>query len=295
MRGYLVLIGGERIQLPEPISYQVSHGTGQPCDSFTYTCPTGGLTRAQLDRAKNFTAVFRGETVFTGVVDEVLLSLGTGGYSLEVNGRGMGALLLDSQPGPVSFATARLRDIVEQFVTPYGIETGKIPDPGVVSGYTVSESASCWKALADFCTLSGAPSPRFDRGGRLVFGLDEGSSLSLRGVSGAVVTLRRYGVISSVYITGDSRLIYSQMGSELGVGIQKTAKTEAAALAKLNSGEQGYYTLTVTVPGAFLAWPGDLVSLELPELGVSGSYQVWEAVSWGDSSGRICRLTMKEI
>lgn len=294
MRGYLVLTDGSRLELPEPISYQVSHGTGQPCDSFAYICPLAGLDQGMLNRASRFVAVHQGETVFTGVLDEALLSLDNKGCRLELAGRGMAALLLDNQPGAMSFSVTRLRDIVEQLVTPYGIEVAAVPDSAPVSGFTVSAGASCWKALTDFCLMAGIPSPRFDREGRLVFGLEKGSHLSLGGVSGAVVTLRRYGVISSVYITGDGRLIYSQLGSDLGISAQKTAKTEAQAVAKLSEGENGYYTLTVTAPGTFRAWPGDVARVDILELGVSGGFRVEEAVSWGDNSGEICRLTMKK-
>ena len=53
--------------------------------------------------------------------------------------------------------------------------------------------------------------------------------------------------------------------------------------------------VTVTLPGSFLAFPGDRVSLDLKRLGLSGDFRVAEAENaFSTGKGAAVTLTLKE-
>ena len=52
--------------------------------------------------------------------------------------------------------------------------------------------------------------------------------------------------------------------------------------------------IELTLPGSFLAFPGDTVRLELKRMGLNGSYQVAEAENTFSGSGAKVTLTLRE-
>ena len=70
MKGYLNCWNGQRLELPEPLSWRFRYGTGTPCDSFELECAWGTAIDGALSNAVGFEAVEGGGTVFRGVVDE---------------------------------------------------------------------------------------------------------------------------------------------------------------------------------------------------------------------------------
>lgn len=52
--------------------------------------------------------------------------------------------------------------------------------------------------------------------------------------------------------------------------------------------------ISLTLPGSFLAEPTDTVLVELPKLGVGGTFTVRSAVSSCDDSGAVCTLELRE-
>ena len=117
MEGTLVCWDGRRIALPQVRAWTFQYGQGTPCDSFTLSClwePEEDL----LDQAVTFTAVEKGETVFTGVVDECERGWdGQGGF-LTVSGRSMAARLLDNEALGMDYQVATWQDILRDHVTP---------------------------------------------------------------------------------------------------------------------------------------------------------------------------------
>ena len=110
--------------------------------------------------------------------------------------------------------------------------------------------------------------------------------------TGAMLTLKRYGVISQLYINGRG-CIYNQDALNRGIECQKVVgATSATTQYQMNEAEKGYFTLTVTLPEAFKAFPGDCVSLKVGMF--SGQYIVDEAESSGSTGGSFCTLTLKK-
>ena len=71
MEGRLACWDGREIALPDVTEWEFRYGRGTPCDSFLLTCLWEPQGEDPLAEAVTFTAVENGETVFTGVVDEV--------------------------------------------------------------------------------------------------------------------------------------------------------------------------------------------------------------------------------
>ena len=71
MQGVLTCWDGRRIILPDVVRWKFQYGCGTPCDSFQLTCLWEPGEADVLAEAVSFTAAQDGETVFTGVVDEL--------------------------------------------------------------------------------------------------------------------------------------------------------------------------------------------------------------------------------
>ena len=125
MKGYVTDSAGACYELPPCESWEMEYGVGTPCDSFVRRCPWSmgqGISPRQWSR---FYALWQGERVFTGVVDEYEIALGPSGLTGTVTGRGMAALLLDNEAGTAEYDRAQLEQIVAEYVSPFGIALGE--------------------------------------------------------------------------------------------------------------------------------------------------------------------------
>ena len=69
--------------------------------------------------------------------------------------------------------------------------------------------------------------------------------------------------------------------------------TEEYQIKKSREEEKG---VTVTLPGSFLAFPGDRVSLRLDRMGLSGTFRVAESENdFSVRNGATVTLTLKEV
>jgi len=294
MKCSVVLGSGERLQLPDALRWEFCYGTGQPCDSYFVRCLWEGGQEKLLSGAYRFEAEWDGQRVFTGVVDEFACSCGSDGLYLELSGRGMAALLLDNEAMPAQYQLATRDDIVSDHVTPYGIETRggrKLPK---VSGFTVESGVSEWSVVQEFACYYGGIVPYFDREGRLVLdGHEDGQVLRLDGtvpVSQWEYREERYGVLSQVAVRHrtsgqvqwvSDRDFLAQGGcARRVVSVPNTTGSAAmrySADYQLKASRSDRVRLTVTAAGAFLAWPGQLVDVELRGCGANGRYRVARA------------------
>ena len=89
-----------------------------------------------------------------GVIDAYEVSLSRQGLLVEIEGRGMAALLLDNESEALSYERAPLSEILENHVAPYGIEVERQRTVSG-SGYAVASGSSQWKALQGFTNRFG--------------------------------------------------------------------------------------------------------------------------------------------
>ena len=263
------------------------------------------------EKAVTVTLTVDGAVCFQGIVDEVEHRIeGSGGY-LEVSGRGMAALLLDNEAMPADYLTATAEDILREHVEPYGIQVAQVSGLPAVSGFSVQSGQSEWQVLYQFACYYGGITPRFDREGRLVIApFSDGETLVLQGdtaITGMAWRVRRYGVLSEIWVRDKTRMAVEQVENRDAVDQQIKRRQVMTMPGKSNyqamrySGDfqlrqsaKEFRRLTLTVPELFFAWPGDLLRMERPGWDCAGTWRVLEARVAADANGGGTTLTLGE-
>ncbi len=157
----------------------------------------------------------------------------------------------------------------------------------------------------------GGVTPRFDRQGRLV--LDppgDGRELPIReqdGVTGWEYREERHGVLSQVAVrrrttwgtqwVSDPAFLAQGGRARRVVTVPNTTGTAAmryTADYQLRAARRERVRMRLTAAGAFLAWPGELVRVELKDFGANGRYRVAQAEVCCGSGGLSTTLVLGE-
>ena len=305
MTGYVTNGAGKTFVLPPLIGWEVLRCSGEDgCDSFFCLFPAEAADAAVLDGALTFYAEHGGKRVFTGVVDEVSVSLTGEGRVGRIDGRGLCARLLDNQCRSADYDSAQLSDILRDYVTPYGI-TAVAANLPPVERFSVDTGDTCRQAVWGFVRHAGGAAPRFDAEGRLLIG-QPGGRFALTETDAPFEmrwTRTRYGVLSEVVevragtgadvrVTKNSRfsgLPARKVTVVSGNTVRAERRTGTQHIARSERDEQ---LLELSLPGVFLAEPEDKCSLNLPKLGVSGEFTVRTVRSCADGRGLRCTITM---
>ena len=303
---------GEKLTLPESVRWELCHGTGVPCDSFFVRCLWESGQERLLSGACRFFAQWEGERVFTGVVDEFACLCGADGLYLEMSGRGMAALLLDNEAMPAQYQLATRADLVADHVSPYGVEAVGGWSLPAVSGFTVGSGVSEWSVVQEFACYHGGVVPRFDRWGRLVLDPHQDGGAGLRLTDAVPLTAweyreERHGVLSQVAVrrrsswdtqwVSDPAFLAQGGCARRVVTVPNTTGSAAMRYSgdyQLRASRSGRVRFSVTCPGAFLAWPGELVEADLPGFGANGTYRVAQAETACGREGLTTTLVLGE-
>lgn len=299
--------------LPELLSWEVTHTGTVPCDSYSVTFLYDSGMAEALRLAAGFAAIYQGKTVLRAIVDEYAVELGAGGLTATVTGRGYAARLLDNESRPLTYQEATLAEILRNHVTPYGITAGEVADIRASSVYTVAAGVSQWKALEGFCRTYGGFSPRFSRDGKLLAAPERkgGKRLSI-GDGDPVLscTLREdhYGVLTEVLVIDKTRntsfSVKNQDMLRRGGQCRRVVYTPGQSTwdsmrytgeYQIQRSKEDALAVTVCLPGSFLAFPGDTAALCLERMGLTGVFRVAEAVNtFSADRGAAVTLTLKE-
>ena len=299
---------GAVYQLPILLRWDLTYTGSVPCDSMTVTCLYDESMAEVLPKATRFTAYQDGDIMLRGVVDAYEVSLSRQGLLATVEGRGMAALLLDNESEALSYERALLSEILGNHVSPYGIQVGSQQN---VSGnnYVVTSGSSQWKALQGFTHRFGGFDPYFTKEGSLAVKPLWGSGKNMQvNDKTPLLSLRkreqRYGVISEVLIQDKIQGIsHSVQNPEfVKVGGQRRHVLYMPRSTADDRRYTGEYQIaqsaleqveiTLELPFAFAAFPGDRVSLGLNRLKLSGSYDVVAACSRMDGDGERTEVTL---
>ena len=302
---------GAVLLLPEPLEWEVEYTAGVPCDSFRLLCAWEPGVASGAEKAVTVTLTVDGAVCFKGIVDEVEHRIEGSGGCLEVSGRGMAALLLDNEAMPADYLTATAEDILRDHVEPYGIQVAQVSGLPAVSGFSVQSGQSEWQVLYQFACYYGGITPRFDREGRLIIApFSDGETLVLQGdtaVTGIAWRVRRYGVLSEIWVRDKTRMAVEQVENRDALDQQIKRRQVMTMPGKSNyqamrySGDfqlrqsaKEFRRLTLTVPELFFAWPGDLLRMERPGWDCTGTWRVLEARVAADANGGGTTLTLGE-
>ena len=313
MKGRIFTSDHKVYDLPELLSWNVTHTGSVPCDSYSVTFLYQKEMAPVLRLAAGFMGLEDGTIVARGIVDEYTVDLGSDGITATITGRGAAARLLDNESRPVTYQAATLEEIIRCHVTPYGIVTREVADIRADSVYTVAAGTSQWKALADFCRTYGGFLPRFATNGALL-ALPEQAPEKKVTISEADPVLEcslredHYGVLTEALIIDKTRNVsYSVKNQDMidkGGRCRRVVYTPGqstwAAMRytgeyQIEKSREEEKLVTVTLPGSFLAFPGDWVSLGLEKMGLVGEFRVTEAENvYSSRKGSTVTLTLKE-
>ena len=313
MTGRLYTADHQVYELPPLLSWRVTHTGTVPCDSFSVTFLYQKEMAPALAMAAGFTAEENGRVLLRAVVDEYTVDLNAGGLTASVAGRGYAARLLDNEARPVTYQEATLAEILKNHVEPYGITCKKTADIRAGAGYTVAAGASQWKAVENFCRAYGGFSPRFSREGELLAGPEEpGKTLSIGdGDPVLACSLREdhYGVVTEALVIDKTRnQSFSVKNPEMirrGGQCRRVIYTPGRSTwdamrytgeYQIQKSQEDAWSAELTLPGSFLAFPGDRVSLNLERMGLRGTFRAAEAENRFDrQSGALAVLTLKPL
>ena len=313
MTGRIITCDHRIFDLPPLTKWQVTYTGSVPCDSYSVTFPYGAEMAEPLRLAAGFLAM-DGETVLLrAIVDEYTVDLSAGGLTATVSGRGYAARLLDNESRPVTYEGATLDEIVRCHAEPYGISVAAVAAVAARSVFTVAAGSSQWKVLEDFCRTYGGFTPRFRRDGKLLAAPETAPERRLavgRETPVLSCSLREdhYGVLTEVLVIDKTQNIsysvYNQDMIDRGGQCRRVVYTPGqstwAAMRYTGeyqiqrSGEEAW-SVTLCLPGAFQAFPGDAVLLDLDRMGLHGEYRVAEAENNASAgAGETMTLTLKE-
>lgn len=298
--------------LPPLLSWRVTHTGTVPCDSFSVTFVYQREMAQALSMAAGFAAVENGGVMLRAVVDEYTVNLDSGGLTATIAGRGYAARLLDNESRPVTYQNVTLEEILRNHAEPYGVSC-QAAGVRANSVYTVAAGSSEWKAVEGFCRTYGGFQPRFSREGVLLAEPEiAGRTISI-GEDDPVLccTLREdhYGVVTEAVVIDKTRnrscSVKNQAMTDKGGQCRRVIYTPGKSTwdamrytgeYQIQKSQEDAWAAEITLPGSFLAFPGDRAALNLERMGLSGTFRVAEAENRFDcGNGASAALTLKPL
>lgn len=315
MKGFLINKDGTQFQLPELLSWDVCHGTGEPCDYFEVKTVYSNTLLPKLEEAVRFKGTSDEQTVFFGVVDEYQISIDERGSTVSINGRSLAAVLMDNEVQKHTYYSMTRDKVIEEYVSPYGIsDIAETAMPQVLI-FTVKDGDSAWSVLKRYCLKSLHSSPCFDPAGKLHMRKRTGKSLQINADEQAVSAKykdERYGIISEISVinrsSGGSYTLKNQEFINRGGNCKRflyTEKFETVISGSTNpdtsftgrhqieSSMFGKKCVEITLPEQFPCFPDDTVSLSCNALAVNKSCRVIKTHCWADAVSAGTSITLE--
>lgn len=307
MTGYVTVHGGGTMKLPPLLQWSIERTDGAPCGAFCVEFAYETELVQKLQCAIRFHAEQDGARVFTGVVDDVTVRLTKNGRLAEIAGRSLAALLLDTQVRAAEYQSAQLEDILAAYVRPCGVTQIQAQKMGAVGEFVIETGYNCYQILAGFCRHSADIIPRFAADGTLI--LKRGGTGVRRVFDGGCVsasyTFDRYGALASQILVNTrngsqqtaQNSAFQAMGGRgvhvAGLTGQKLRASWRTAQQRIDDCWRGARLLRLTMPGSFLAEPGDLAAVAMTDLGIAGTFLVQSVRSMCDERGALCTMEMR--
>jgi len=263
-----------------------------------------------LKAACRLKAEHGGQTVFFGVVDELELSALPTGCTAVLRGRGLQALLLDSQAESGEYAAADLEFILSRHVFSRGVVDVQRPETtGGSAALSVRSGESHWSVVQRFCEFCLGKRPRFAQDGALLLdGADSGNRFCISQetpITAQRLIQDRYGVISEIIVknrrSGTSVSVENREFQSIGgscarvLNVPRYTGFDAmrhTGQYQIEKSAERFLVWKISLPECFAAFPGDRVTAEKTALGVSGVFTVESSRSFatGKDAGTVLEL-----
>ena len=301
--------GGGSYEMPPPLSYRLTWTGGVPCDELEVTVPWDGELLELLPRAYRFAAYEGERLLLRGVVDEIRAETDRSGETMTLWGRGMLALLLDNEAEAAFYQRATVEELVRSHVAPWGVDWRIDRRPQSGESYQVTAGSSQWRAVSDFTRYAGDFVPYITPEGVLVIGDMWAGGRQLALERGKILSClrweRRYGVVSQVLVRdktrGVSQVVVNREFTDRGGSARRVVYTPGRSTwsamrytgeYQISQSAEDAAGVELLVAGRTELRPGDRTSLELPRLGVAGTYRVAAVEESLDQGGLTTGLTL---
>lgn len=208
---------GKIYSLPEAESVEINQELYVPADDMTVIFPYSGdipdLHKIYMldDNCGDIEkAVEERNVIFTGIVDEMIMSADISGAGIKFHARSMAAVLLDNECPPMMYVNPSADVICSKHIEPFGVGFD-INGISCRSGeFSISKGSSHYRVLEKFCAEFLGTVPRVDEKGICRFDTFENVGDILFdnrygiGFESVSVCRNRYGRISRVYVSGDN-------------------------------------------------------------------------------------------
>ncbi len=308
IRAYLLDKEGGRLDLPPLLAWKLKRTGSVPCDSFEGECLWSGGLDPRLEGYCRLIVEEEGRRRFTGVLDECRLTWDQEGSKLTVSGRGLCALLLDNEAAGQDYQCATLADILQNHVTPYGIQTKTAGSLPAVPGFSVATGSSQWQVLESFARYHGGGELWFDVYGDLTVGEKAGRTVKLGPAAGPLSVAwrdKRYGVYSEILVQDRGKLAPQRVANEdfiaQGGCCRRVYTMPEKSVYQAMRYSGGYqlkkswaerFRLEITLPGSWFCEPGDWVEVSLSQPKVRGTWRALETQAVLDEKGPRVKLIL---
>lgn len=314
MKATIYDAAGNVYQLPVLLSWDISHGFCKPSDCFEVKFLYQAEMKEALLAACRFEARFKDRIVFYGVVDEAEFCADSSGCIAVLRGRGMQALLLDSQAESADYMKADIQFILNRHVIAQGIDRYEIggKSTGKTASLSVSSGESHWSVLSRYAEFCLSLRPRFHPDGTLLLdGADSGTLLRISAETPIMVqrfVQDRYGVLSGV--TVKNRVLgstirveneaFQSIGGQCVRVINVPRRTSFDAMRhtgeyQIRQSCADMQRCRITLPDCFAAFPGDCVLMEDSPLGLRGNFSVEESRCFADGKNAGTVLELRPV
>ncbi len=307
---YIKSADGTENKLPQLINFEFKHTLGEPCDSFSVSFAYEISDEREIAKAISLNVMNEGVQVFTGRIDEVVLTADAEGVRAELVGRGLAALLLDNEAEAAEYYSADLDFILTRHVLPLGIDKVIKKEMSIAPHFQIASGDSVWHVLREFCMFCGDTLPRFSPEGVLILDGSYGDSHYLSEKAPILKRRRvitRAGVISEVLVKSVAAEVtvlndaFLEKGGSARRVINVPRYTSYDAMRhtaawQIEQSEAEADICEITLPLLFAAFAGDII--EIPESALSsvgGRFVVVESVCSGSADGLFTHLYLKEL
>lgn len=309
MQAYISDKAGNSYLIPSFLSWEFNHSDGELCDSFELTFIYKAEMYDYLKSAIRLSAVHENERVFTGIVDEFSVNSSDSGLIATLTGRGYAAILMDNEAEAAEYYSVNLSYIISEHVSPFADFEILTKEMNKADSFQVYSGDSQWSVLTEFCTFCGDVTPRFDRCGRLILDGTMGDTYKIDGsVALTSISLedKKYGRISEVIVKnyGSEVTVYNEDFLALGgsarriVNLPKSTTYDTMRYTgswQIAEAEKDAEIIEIEIPAPFLAFACDYIELEIPSIGVYGTFYVRESSSYGGSDGYYTKLKLGRV
>lgn len=221
---------GNRYVLKNPMSFSCVKSKETPADNLKvsfFQKDFQTISTAYQPEIKSVDIFEQSNLIFKGICDQQSIIADSSGGRVEIEARGLGALLLDNEALPQEYYNASLNQIFKNHIEPYEF-FNKINHDISLPLFAVSKGMSQWDVFSSFCFCATGKHP-FISGNEVMLEATSPSShfiesVFTEGISEIRHVIRRCDTISSVFIRDENGSYSSQVTNNPAIqaGISRT-------------------------------------------------------------------------